>query len=475
MRLFITFFILPIFSFAIQFFEYYDRSHDEKNKCAEYYSYSTLPNSGRGIYAGISYRIGELTGDLNPAILIPRDKMPNTQPHFYDFSSGSEDTSLLILGPGSILNHNDPPSISHGWADNTVPLPKDSLRTFKHGAYYYDTFEAIVDIEEGEEIFNYYGANWFDSHQHSAATIDEEVSIDGSALSITSSELPSGPLAAICITDVEVAPSFLPPYQINSDTDEGVFVSPGYGLFAKRAFKQGELILAVPLLFLPAEVIESLEEHESEIVSYSLYEEGSRVYLVPMGVGVMMNHYRSLTSIMRSKGGREDESRSEGAANVHLQWFDFWEHFPCATDGSGDCSFPRHNVPYALQSMLSKSVKELLEMKMAPLDIGYYAARDIEAGEELLIDYGEGWEEYMREFLQGQEVVPRKEGEDEEVFRREYIRHPIGLGKGSMPEHWLGHTSPYLSHNSESTSESLPDTSSNYLQQLREKVRKMIG
>ena len=83
-------------------------------------------------------------------------------------------------------------------------------------------------------------------------------------------------------------------------------------------------------------------------------------------------------------------------------------------------------------------------MKMAPLDIGYYAARDIEAGEELLIDYGEGWEEYMREFLQGEEVaveegVRRSEGEDEEELRRQYIRHPIGLGKGSMPEHWLGH------------------------------------
>ncbi len=240
------------------------------------------------------------------------------------------------------------------------------------------------------------------------------------------------------------------------------------------------LELFVTIALKKCEVIESLEEHESEIVSYSLYEEGSRVYLVPMGVGVMMNHYRSLTSIIDGskgdeRGEGEDESRSEGAANVNLQWFDFWEHFPCATDGSGECSFPRNNVPYALQSMLSKSVEELLEMKMAPLDIGYYAARDIEAGEELLIDYGEGWEEYMREFLQGQEVVPRKEGEDEEVFRREYIRHPIGLGKGSMPEHWLGHTSPYLSHNSESTSESLPDTSSNYLQQLREKVRKMIG
>eukprot|EP01040_Poterioochromonas_malhamensis_P013524 gene13523-14873_t len=202
-----------------------------------------------------------------------------------------------------------------------------------------------------------------------------------------------------------------------------------------------------------------------------------------MGVGVMMNHYRSLTSIIQSKGGREDEGRSECAANVHFQWFDFWEHFPCATDGSGDCSFPRHNVPYALQSMLLKSVEELLEMKMAPLDIGYYAARDIEAGEELLIDYGEGWEEYMREFLQGEEVaveegVRRSEGEDEEELRRQYIRHPIGLGKGSMPEHWLGHPSPYLSHNSinsQSTSESLPDISTNYLQQLREKVRKMIG
>lgn len=88
----------------------------------------------------------------------------------------------------------------------------------------------------------------------------------------------------------------------------------------------------------------------------------------------------------------------------------------------------------------------------------------------------------MRRFLQGQEVAveegaPRSEGQDQKEFRREYIRHPIGLGKGSMPEHWLGHPSPYLSYssiNSQSTSESLPDVSSNYLQQLREKVRKMI-
>ncbi len=83
-------------------------------------------------------------------------------------------------------------------------------------------------------------------------------------------------------------------------------------------------------------------------------------------------------------------------------------------------------------------------MKIAPLDIGYYAARDIEAGEELLIDYGEGWEEYMRGFLHGQEAVleeavEEEKEEDEEEFGRDYIRHPIVFGKGSMPEHWLGH------------------------------------
>eukprot|EP01040_Poterioochromonas_malhamensis_P013521 gene13521-14870_t len=442
---------LTIFAHSTRFFEYYARDIEKEGKCKEYYSYSSFPGWGRGMYAGKDYLIDDIVGDVNPSITVPREKMMGTQIIYYEFGYDN-DSSIIVLGPGSLHNHNETYHVIHTWADITVEEPRDSLRSFEHSAYLFDLFQAQSDILEGEEILFFYGENWFSSKDFNISeneTAEEELSIDGGTTDLLPNQSSlTAPLPAICMSDVEVAPSFLPPYQINSDTDEGVFVSPGYGLFAKRAFKQGELILAVPLLFLPAEVIESLEEHESEIVSYSLYEEGSRVYLVPMGVGVMMNHYRSLTSIIDGskgdeRGEGEDESRSEGAANVNLQWFDFWEHFPCATDGSGECSFPRNNVPYALQSMLSKSVEELLEMKMAPLDIGYYAARDIEAGEELLIDYGEGWEEYMREFLQGQEVVEElmgeEEREDKEDFRREYIRHPIGLGKGSMPEHWLGH------------------------------------
>ncbi len=69
--------------------------------------------------------------------------------------------------------------------------------------------------------------------------------------------------------------------------------------------------------------------------------------------------------------------------NVAMQWFSW---------------LVEDNAQIAREKVEAKwNVTELVESPVCPLDIAFYATRDIAVGEELFLDYGEEWEEAFRD------------------------------------------------------------------------------
>jgi hypothetical protein len=76
----------------------------------------------------------------------------------------------------------------------------------------------------------------------------------------------------------------------------------------------------------------------------------------------------------------------KGKANVRLQW--------------SDPKRVSHDT-----SLLNKTVKKLVKQKSAALAMELVALRDIEEGEEILVDYGEEWEEAWKNHVEAWEPV----------------------------------------------------------------------
>jgi hypothetical protein len=143
----------------------------------------------------------------------------------------------------------------------------------------------------------------------------------------------------------------------------------GYGLFAKRFFRKGEIVTISPVLALPTDEVLNLRD-SSVLQNYVLVdsESQSHVALLPIGYAGAINH----------------------AANASLSYS--W----CNSDYSMANSSEQSP---SLQASLNASTEQMLREQYSRLDLKYVAMRDIEAGEELTIDYGRQWTESWAEYL----------------------------------------------------------------------------
>eukprot|EP01034_Spumella_vulgaris_P026292 gene26292-32854_t len=146
-----------------------------------------------------------------------------------------------------------------------------------------------------------------------------------------------------CLSDVSVGPSRIS--------------LAGKGLFARKAFKKGEVVTISPVL--------------------TLRREMSDVTLFPLTNAAFINHAFDHTE------------------NLRMTWYDwsslnatgsYFEHL------SGDNALN-------LTSKLSQLPSELFKAPFAYFDLAYYATRDIHPGEELTVNYGKEWEEKWREYV----------------------------------------------------------------------------
>ena len=144
----------------------------------------------------------------------------------------------------------------------------------------------------------------------------------------------------------------------------------GRGAFATRRLPKDTIITGTPLLFFPSHeyfdmyagdwfhktfIDESAHAGFQLLLNYCWHHNASSIYLCPYGGGInYINH-------------------NQTRANVRLQW---------ARDGEMG-----HNA-----TLLHQSPTSMYHRAAPPLHMDVVALRDIESGEELMMDYGNDWE-----------------------------------------------------------------------------------
>jgi hypothetical protein len=207
----------------------------------------------------------------------------------------------------------------------------------------------------------------------------------------------------------------------------------GRGAFAQRFIAKGQVIVPAPLLqimdneslnihefaldeqgrpYLVKENDPTTETRQNRIpmgqqllVNYCMSHEETSMYLCPQTNAILLNH----CSTRKSYGGDCERYNlamdlSARGANAELRW---------ATDWDPDT---RHWLNFTMDEMK----KQVMNGKRG-LSLDIVATRDIHPGDEVFLDYGQGWEEDWEEHVEtfvppnnrhGKYYVPIKELND---------------------------------------------------------------
>ena len=404
-------------------------------QCSTYLSISNLTQGiGRGVFAGKRVRSQEIL-DVDISILIPYEYIENIpQLHDYVYASDHDGIVFVALGLAGLLN-----SVDTG--NHTVEYVSAPYHTLPRTAYdmvapygspshlpYVDYYDFIMRSKRvhqiDEEFFNFYGEDWYCRRRglgkdgRTTPTIDVPPIVTLRRDPQQPSPTPSSQQSSyyqVCLKDVTVKWSTLnekhsplektpttfsvAPKNIDTTSASNPVIPVGRGLFAKRAFKQGEAITVSPVAVLNKTLVDSWSTY-SLLPNYCLWDGQADVVLLPMTTIMMMNHQPSWN----------------GRSNVVIQWFswligDTWED--------------------AKQKIFTygSDPKALVNSPICPLDIILYAARDIAAGEELFLDYGEEWE---NAWTRGKCHYADQSGCQQIGTFRSYVRVPNGF----FPDTW---------------------------------------
>jgi hypothetical protein len=224
-------------------------------------------------------------------------------------------------------------------------------------------------VSPGEEIFIYYSSSWFADRE-----LKERVDSDPGFNSYGMEKLQD---VGQCLTKLNLSLSDIP--------------SIGKGVFATTLIRKGELVQVTPVLIIPKHEAEMMSDIDSVLLNYCISSPGSDLAILPLALAAMCNH-----------GGN--------SSNAAIEWF-FWD------DDS--------------RSLLDKDPQTLLEEYAGKLYLGYRATRDIQEGDEVVIDYGESWWQDWEEFSDRRATFALFE--DEFPLFRRAIDAPVGL----FPDHWM--------------------------------------
>jgi hypothetical protein len=342
---------------------------------------------GRGVFAGVTYRPKALI-DLSPTVPFPIEETWSIQLMNYIFGSDHEDYILALLGPSMLLNHHvQNVNSKYVWMkDPSTSIPLASVRDYSPQSRYTPiAFRAKKTIFAGDEVFTSYGEDdWFKTRDISYKTAADDGSMELSR-----------PLAELertghCLSDVSVRDSGIP--------------GAGQGLFAERAFRQGDVVSISPVLVMPKHILDEIDTH-SVLINYVMSLPGSDVTLFPLGRAGVANN-----------GGKDNSSLS-----VH--WYD-WDDRRI---------IPHGELPGAVRY---KHIEEIESAPFASLDISYVATRDIQAGEELTIFYGEQWESTWKVYNEMLEKYEKSQTTGGRV-RRPIFLEPVGLNSAMFPAAWM--------------------------------------
>ncbi len=394
--------------------------------CSLYLAQSNIPNAGRGVFAGKYFDINDLV-ELGPTLLIRGDDCAGTQLEDYIFGSDHDDYSMVVFGPPSLFNSHNNKSLYYNWQPSPAGVTisaSDSIlnHSIPYTTYTATVFYALRVIEDGEELLSNYGDGWFEARERSEGSGDVETdmsestcaNVDSADCNLQNSHFDSQTNASneqsvnvvddevrpqsqrICLTDIEVMPSTIP--------------GAGLGIVATRDFTKGELVTVSPVLTLPRAMVDQTAM-TSLLVNYCIADADgeSSIVLFPISKAALINH------------------RLSPYDNVEMKWF-LWDqqlHNMTVTEAQDEM---KH---YFMEP------DKLMASPVAPLDIAFYAKRDICKGEELFLNYGESWQDDWQDWTMNQECSASSSStvhncQNNGLPFRHYISAPVGM----FPDIW---------------------------------------
>lgn len=386
--------------------------------CDLYLAPSTVPNLGRGIFAGRNFAKDEIL-EVSVTLAMRHDDIESTMLNNYVFDTEERGISMVEFGPGSIYNHKLPTNYHRLWDEDRLATPL----LFADQTQPYSTYSgikdlAVRDLQAGEEIFGKYceeegSCPWFEQRGIEFTEFNRPESEPTASRSIEQ-------LAAEghCMTQVHVEPSTLP--------------QAGRGLFASRRFAKGEIVTISPLLLLRSEHIDTgVGGDYSVLMNYCMSVPDSSVALLQFGLSALANHAPAPAP--------SSSPVPVFAANMKPEWF-YWDEFVESTPSAIDANKHTNGVDIGGQAghtertkirdmVLNTTLLELAQRPFTQLDLAFRATRDIEPDEELFYSYGTDWEAAWEAYAQAN-TQPLK---NKPVRFRSFIGDPEGL----FFPHWL--------------------------------------
>ena len=158
--------------------------------CSLYLRQSRLgAGAGMGVFAGEMFDPHQSVLEVAPAIAVPNSATNACVLRNYAY--GFNDThEAVYLGLGAMYNHHT----EHRYLENHYHMPQQQQQQQQHrsgpavGCYDSDALICSVaitntgpPIARGEEIYSYYGDNWFEEHGVNSAALDVDASTTGAA------------------------------------------------------------------------------------------------------------------------------------------------------------------------------------------------------------------------------------------------------------------------------------------------------
>ncbi len=288
------------------------------------------PSTVPGAGRGIFAAVPMISGQLleySPTLTIAHSVSGFWALNNYVYGSNIEKRSLAIFGSAMLYNHQSELHMNSHHFWSEHNV-ECGIETGPQSTSTPVAYYTTKDIEVGSELFSSYGdSSWFKDRNISYE--DNTNTSDKFQHSLEYLEE-----HGYCMTDVFVAMSHIP--------------MAGKGLFARKNFTRGDTIYVSPALLLPKNEVYA-SGYENALVNYCFSSPSDTGVLVfPVGLSSITNH------------------QSSKLANMKYEWLN--------------------------PELVHQDPKILFGgSTLAPLDVKYTAIRDIKAGEELTMDYGEAW------------------------------------------------------------------------------------
>ena len=300
------------------------------------------------------------------------------------------------FGMGLLANHGENPNMNHFLPPTYEPCLR--LQPFyAHSVCNNDNYWAISDINPGEEVLSHYGESWF-----SLMGINYIPTTKKTVYTIEELEK-----VGHCLSHLYIEPSIKYP-------------DAGKGLFSRIRYREGDVISISPMIMLPLMDILYFQDKYTVLMNYCIafldqtsslvennlgIEKYINLCLLPLGLVGMANH-----------GGKS-------SVNMKMEWYS-WKN-------------PSLSSEEIREYLDTKNPIDLSKKSTAQLHIVYRATRDIETGEELLIDYGESWDLAWKNYKK-----EKVQSSDKETIEPTIFRHPVEARLDLLPASWYHLLSP---------------------------------